>query len=210
MKKILLTILSAIAIVTHAAAPDEFTPQERATLANLRQKMIASCKAQVNDMLESKLKGEKKLAQVPSIAAWITGLVGGIEYCTCSMNKSFEKMTPQLLRYGTEAEGEVVGRRAGAECVLPKLQATFPGFCKGMLKETIESEGLSARPEAISDICGCVQKDIDAITPDTIELVMKSTAVDSKAMEANRGAQLNQNSLIASMARCGIGDLGRK
>ncbi len=125
------------------------------------------------------------------------------------MERSIEKMTPRMFRSGTQAEGEAIGRLAGAECLLPKMKATFPGFCSGLLKEIVKNDTLEPQASAISNVCGCVQKDVDAITPETLPLVMKATAVDGQA--GKDASQLRtSNSLIASLSRCGLGDLERK
>jgi hypothetical protein len=212
MKNIFLIILSAMTVAAHAAPADEFTPQERQALVEIRAKMTASCKGQVDNMLRSALKKDAELlAKTPSVGAWLTDLLGDAEYCTCSMDRVMEKMTPRMFRSGTQAEGEAMGRLAGAECLLPKMKATFPGFCNGLLKDIVKNDTLEAQARAISNICGCVQKDVDAITPETLPLVMKATAVDGQVPQEKQAAQLKtSNSLIASLSRCGLGDLERK
>jgi hypothetical protein len=188
VKKILVLILTAFVLGAQAAPADDYTPKERQMLKDLRVKMIATCESQVDAIMKQKLKEEEALvAKLPTLSSWLADLLGTLDYCTCSMDKGIEKMTPYQFRYGTKADGQALGRLAGAECLLPRLKAGFPGFCNGMLKEASRSKGLETAPEAIADVCRCVQQDVDAITVDTLDSV----------------------SLSGSLTRCGIGDLGR-
>jgi hypothetical protein len=212
MKRLLLIALGALSLTVHAASPNEFTAEERKVMASMRETMISVCRNGVEEQLRKKLKEEQEtLNKVPSVGSWLTGLLGDAEYCTCSMDKTLAKMTPKMFRHGTQAEGEAIGRQAGAECLLPRMQATFSGFCNGMLREMVKNESLDVTPEATTNVCACVQKDVDAITPDTLELVMKATAADGQALKDKKAPNIRASkSLIGSMARCGIGDLGRK
>ncbi len=212
MKKIIVFILSTIAIFAQAAPADEFTPRERQELMQQRDKMIASCKTQVDDAMSEKLKkNEALLAKAPSVGVWMNELFKGSEFCTCSTDRIMGKMTPRLLRSGTQAEAEALGMQAAAECALPRMKTTFPAFCDSLLNGIVKSEAREVRPDAIANICGCVQTDVDAITPETLPLVMKATALEKQALDDKRETRPNTTiSLGASFVKCGLGDLLRK
>lgn len=207
MKTVRFFLGALLALAGACALAVDFTPAERRQVEQIRGMVESSCKKQ----MESKLL--EALPDNPPVAVkWLSELSLSSDFCSCSADAFAKRVTPQLLRSGSEKEGVALGKAAGVECMLPKFKSTFPNFCRGLMGELAKNavNDVSGE-ESFGKFCECVQPDIEAIDQDSFEPFMNATMQDFAEVKRTRVMPTgNRPSLATSMRRCGIEDLRAK
>ena len=182
---------------------DDFTPAERATIAELRSDIETSCIEQLGN------NPPEVPANAPAVALWLAGLATSKDYCACTGGLFEGRVTPELLRNGTEEQAVTLVRNAGADCVVAKLQATFQPFCRVFLDDARAAGGRAVPESDANRFCDCVQSDLDELTAATFEPFVTTTISDYREYQKS-GALPDRDSpsLLASMSRCGLGRAG--
>ncbi len=186
-----------------AAQAGGFTPAEKASLADLGASVQSECVQQMAG-LRARIASEgrpKGLADLFAVADW-TG------YCPCVSTTLQSIVTPQMLRTGSEQDGAAAVKRAGTMCAVGRVKETFSAGCAGMMEGLLAQAGASAAATSgAQGYCRCLQSDIDALTADTFDAVVRATLTDYAAYTRTRQLPSSGPSLLAAMKRCGVTDL---
>jgi hypothetical protein len=177
-------------------------------MESTRKQFESSCR--VN--LREKLSQRSSSPAPASIAKWVSEIADPEEYCSCATAGFFDGLDPSFLRSGTARQGAVRAKWAGTRCVLPKLKASFPRFCREMVREITPSELRSSDGEELSQqMCACTQPAIDALTVDSFEAFAAASIRDYAEYQRSRVLPTaGMSSLIAQMNACGLGELRKR
>ena len=137
--------------------------------------------------------------------AWVNGLVDNPGYCSCLGHKFQEKVTPELLHSGSEQDGRNLMLDAGKLCMLEKLKATAPNFCRAFIADTEDISRDPRETEGIQEVCSCVQDSIASIDAENFDEFTSQTIIDYEDYE--KSGELNStnaNSLLGTINNCGI------
>jgi hypothetical protein len=194
----------AVFMVTGAAA-QEFTPEERESLKELRTRLESSCQAPHQFM--STFWQQSGMA-MPAIAQWLDGTSDRAAHCACFSETSVKKMSPELLRQGSEQELAALLERSSTQCTVPRLKASYPANCPLIVREWgDDGRGATADSSAVAKVCECTQPSIDEITEDTAEAFSSQTIKDYASYKKTGQVPATSRSLVGVMSRCGIAGL---
>ncbi len=210
---VLLASLFALASSAFAATAD-FTPEERASLKQLADQVQADCMRQMAVVAAK---------SIPEVDASPVGRLFRIDdwpgYCPCVGAELQRQVSPQVLREGTEQQGQVAVLAAATACVVRQLQQRFPSICHAMvdssgpdsflrlLRAQGDTSGTPAAPDPAAEerFCECAQGDIDQLNAGNFDGFSKSTMADYASYHrTGRLPAATGPSLLATMQRCGV------
>ena len=203
-----LALLLPLAAAAATTATDSLTPAERKQVTGYQHEMETQCRKGLAPAI-----AREQGRDVPALTRWIDQVFLEGDYCGCASARFVSEVTPRLMRTATPAEVTAFGMRVGAECMLPRLKASFPQFCQSLLEDAGVKYGLSADSQAQlrSDTpatCACVTSDLEKLGVDTLKTYMENTTRDNQAYRANGTLPgPGSASLLASFQRCGVFDL---
>jgi hypothetical protein len=185
---------------------EDFTPSERRELASLRDHLESSC----NEQLKSRTAIAAP-AGASNMLAWIQDLTDDPQYCACLGQRFEVSVTPELLRFGSARQSQVLAKRMGTECIVEKLHSSSPALCQGFLADAQAHDRHSVANEAAAlQFCACVQDTLDQITASSFEPFMRSTVVAYRAYEqTGELPEPGSGSILATMKQCGLEQLKR-
>jgi hypothetical protein len=185
-----------------AMAGEEFTAGERQALNDLVVSLESSCREGMQGV------SSKIPENAPALARWMGQITQSADYCPCTMRHVRDKMTPALMRSGTEEELKRLITVSGTECILPVFKSTYRGMCLEMLAE-IEKVAVKASVPG-PEMCDCVQADIDQVTVDSYAEYHRKSLEDYREYQRTRVPPTAGNSIVASMNRCGWAKVRKK
>ncbi len=197
-------LISFILLVSGPAWSAEFSKKEKEALFGPNGELMSACQREMQGLKKVLFAPDKFPSQMVELLKWTSGMVNPSEYCTCIVERASFKLTPDVLKNLSPEDGRALGRLAGQECVLAKMQSQKSGFCHAIMNDVISISPPGAWDESkIPEVCSCMQDRFNQLTPAAFEKFFKFTPVDYNAT-INSGLSQDTDTLNGSMIQCGL------
>lgn len=199
--KVAIAVLLLTFALQVGAAPG-FTAAERATVSDLVAQVHAGCEEQMASV-------RTDAGNQPAVPRGLPELFAIQEwrgYCPCLARMFQQEITPTLLRTGTEQDDVLAVKKAATACAVVRMKEVLPSACRAMLEGMRQATSTSRDGVAADQFCGCVQRDVDRVTPASFDAFFRGTMADyADYRRTGKLASGPGPSLLGTMQRCGIG-----
>lgn len=204
MKKYFLAALLLCTSVV--ASAQNFTEVEKAAIYSRLSYSESVCRRQVDEILK------RQPIQSAPIARWLAEAMNSNRFCSCTVATVKDRLTPALLSEGADQIGSRLFMESGTACTIKQLQVTWPRFCEEMV---VSAAGVAPNHEVLgeiaTDVCSCVQADINELSTSTFQAFVVATVQEYKKYQRDGAPlQFERPSLVASMHRCGFPEIRAK
>ncbi|MFZ6780751.1 hypothetical protein ACO0LD_28290 [Undibacterium sp. Ji83W] len=197
-------LISLIIFASGPAWSAEFSKKEKEALFGPNSELITTCQREIQALEKTLFAPDKFPPQMAQLLKWTSGMIDPSEYCTCVVDRVSTKLTPDMLKNISQEDGRAMGRLAGQECVLAKMQSQTSGFCAALMSDVISISPPGAWDEKkMPEVCSCMQDRFNKLTPPTFDKFFKFTPVDYSAY-INSGLSPDTDTLNGSLIQCGF------
>lgn len=197
-----IAIVLLVAASHLAMAGDQFTPAERQQMEGFMVSLEGQCQEGIRTMSSAIPQS------APALTRWLGQLALTTNYCPCTVEHLRGRMSPAVMRSGSEEQLKSLIKLSGTECVVPVFKSTFHGMCMEMLKEIEKQATKESTPGPA--MCDCVQADIDKVTVENFDDYHRRTLEDYREYQRTRVVPTAGDSLFVSLYRCGLSRVKKK
>ncbi|MES2041610.1 MAG: hypothetical protein V4495_27650 [Pseudomonadota bacterium] len=202
--KITSILISLLFFIGGSAWSAEFSKKEKEALFGPNGELMGACQREMQTLEKTLFAPDKFPSRMVELLKWTSGMVNPSEYCTCVVERASIKLTPDILKNLSPEDGRALGKMAGQECVLAKMQAQTSGFCTAIMSDVISISPPGAWDESkMPEVCSCMQDRFNQLTPATFEKFFKYTPTDYNAY-INSGRAPDTDTLNGSLIQCGF------
>lgn len=181
IKFLLVATVSLSGIASYAQSASKFTANEQAQVNGMAASVERLCTTQVT----AKLKEEAARLKDGTLPAWVARLTSG-NYCNCIAQRIRTTVTPEMIRHGTEADGQKIIKDAANECAVANFRATFPEVCRSWtddLPPSVKASGITPQQKEVA--CECVQRRVNKVTGETLAITTQDSIADYMQWQRN-------------------------
>ncbi|MFZ6681870.1 hypothetical protein [Undibacterium sp. Tian12W] len=203
ISNIISLVISLIIFISGSAWSAEFTKKEKEALFGPKSQLVTTCQRQVDASGKNMLTPERIASGATQVFKWTTGIVNGVDLCSCMGDRLSMTLTPDLMKNMSPAEGKARGELAAQECVIAKIQSPTSGFCAAMMGDLkVVSASDKLDESKVDEVCACVQSSFNKLSPSTFVNFFKFTAIDYN--EHTSGKSIETDTLKGIMINCGL------